>query len=319
MKRMFLFGLFVVMAMPAWSQEVGRKFVSEPGHHITLNFEEIRLSFKQRMDFDGDGQPEMALFQDDGASNTTGMRIVDPRTDEVVFELNAEEIAGTFGTGALRLLAITSRDNVSHMVILKQGPPHGNKASSMWSDLLSQPQSLFHDDSLFYFKINTKSIAGVFPARSISAGKMPDTEIESLSNYALMDLDGDGELETVMHDTNKGIVEVWASSDSATGVDDERIIETSLAKLLQNYPNPFIEETVISYEVDAAGPVSLVLFDELGRRVRLLVNEEQPAGRHRVTWDGRDDSHVPVASGVYFYQIKVGEEFASTKQMIRLR
>jgi hypothetical protein len=37
------------------------------------------------------------------------------------------------------------------------------------------------------------------------------------------------------------------------------------------------------------------------------VNEALPPGQHSVVWNGRDDFGRPLASGVYFYQLKAGE------------
>jgi flagellar hook assembly protein FlgD len=47
------------------------------------------------------------------------------------------------------------------------------------------------------------------------------------------------------------------------------------------------------------------VYDVLGRQVRVLVNEEQDAGRHTVQWDGRDESGQRMASGVYLARLVV--------------
>tara|TARA_Y100001935_G_scaffold238369_1_gene224802 strand:+ start:160025 stop:161473 length:1449 start_codon:yes stop_codon:yes gene_type:complete len=72
--------------------------------------------------------------------------------------------------------------------------------------------------------------------------------------------------------------------------------------LYQNYPNPFNPSTVIGYQLPVNSKVTLKVFDILGREVALLVNEQQPAGSHEVTFDA---THL--SSGVYFYRLEVGE------------
>jgi hypothetical protein len=81
----------------------------------------------------------------------------------------------------------------------------------------------------------------------------------------------------------------------------------------QNYPNPFNPATTISYQLPESGPVALMVFDVLGRVVRTLVNQEQPAGRHTVTFDASD-----LASGVYFYRMQAAG-FAQTMRLLLLR
>lgn len=86
-----------------------------------------------------------------------------------------------------------------------------------------------------------------------------------------------------------------------------------------NAPNPFNPITTIQYDVPAGGaPVSIMVFDVSGRRVRTLVDESRPAGQHRVTWDGRNSTGQSVASGVYFYRMSAGS-FVQTRKMVLLK
>jgi hypothetical protein len=88
--------------------------------------------------------------------------------------------------------------------------------------------------------------------------------------------------------------------------------------LLQNFPNPFSPATVVRYSVPTDGPVSVVIYDVQGRRVRTLADGFKSAGSYEDEWDGRDDSGQQVTSGVYFYQLNVGGT-TQAKKMIRLR
>ena len=47
-----------------------------------------------------------------------------------------------------------------------------------------------------------------------------------------------------------------------------------------------------------------------------LVNENQAEGKHSVVWDGKDDSGRKVSQGVYFYQLKAGNEFSNIKKLL---
>jgi len=53
--------------------------------------------------------------------------------------------------------------------------------------------------------------------------------------------------------------------------------------------------------------VSLVLYDITGRLVRNLVDDNQPVGRYAKSWNGCDNSSLPVASGIYIISLKAGD------------
>ncbi|MFH1336540.1 MAG: T9SS type A sorting domain-containing protein, partial [Candidatus Zixiibacteriota bacterium] len=85
-------------------------------------------------------------------------------------------------------------------------------------------------------------------------------------------------------------------------------------ELFQNSPNPFNPETQIRYDLPATGHVELTVYNILGQKVKVLVNEVQETGHQSVTWDGKDDLGKEVASGIYFYKLQT-ENFEKTKKM----
>lgn len=93
-------------------------------------------------------------------------------------------------------------------------------------------------------------------------------------------------------------------------------------ELWPNYPNPFNPGTRLAYSLPAnAGDnvIALVIFNQVGQRVRTLVYEkQQAAGNHEIFWDGRDDRGAPLASGVYYSRLRFGEQ-RQTRKMVLLR
>ena len=92
--------------------------------------------------------------------------------------------------------------------------------------------------------------------------------------------------------------------------------------LLPNYPNPFNPETWIPYQLAEPAAVTLTISDIQGRVVRVLALGHQRAGIYEdrvraAYWDGRNVQGEPVASGVYFYTLKVGKFTATRKMLIR--
>ncbi|MBD3257381.1 T9SS type A sorting domain-containing protein, partial [candidate division GN15 bacterium] len=98
--------------------------------------------------------------------------------------------------------------------------------------------------------------------------------------------------------------------------DDPEPLLPSVFTLHQNYPNPFNAGTVISYELPARSTVRLDVLNVLGQLVVRLIDESQPAGAHRVSWEGTAQSGGDVASGVYFYRLTTGDTLATRKMML---
>ncbi|MBK7629437.1 MAG: T9SS type A sorting domain-containing protein [Ignavibacteriales bacterium] len=85
----------------------------------------------------------------------------------------------------------------------------------------------------------------------------------------------------------------------------------------QNYPNPFNPSTSIQYAISSRQFVTLIVYDALGKEIATLVNEEKPAGSYEVQFYPESSIKNP-ASGVYFYQLRVGD-FVETRKMILLK
>jgi len=89
-------------------------------------------------------------------------------------------------------------------------------------------------------------------------------------------------------------------------------------KLAQNFPNPFNPSTTIMFDMREKGHVSLKIYNVAGQLVRTLVNGVKDAGHHKITWDGRNNDGVSIASGVYFYKMET-KRFSQTRKMVMLR
>jgi len=103
------------------------------------------------------------------------------------------------------------------------------------------------------------------------------------------------------------------SLDLSDAADGELPKVTSLA---QNFPNPFNPQTFIDFSLEKAGTVSLVIYDERGRRVRSLEQGHFPSGSHRIRWDGTDNGGRTVASGVYHYVLQTGDKRLQRKMTL---
>ena len=83
------------------------------------------------------------------------------------------------------------------------------------------------------------------------------------------------------------------------------------AGLFANYPNPFNPTTTIPYSVSVNGDVRMEVFNILGQRVRVLVNQELAPGRYSANFDART-----LSSGVYFLRMVTGGEVFTRKMLL---
>ncbi len=103
--------------------------------------------------------------------------------------------------------------------------------------------------------------------------------------------------------------------DEAVSVDDITTIIPKKNILKQNYPNPFNPVTKISWQSSVGSWQSLKVFDILGNEVATLVDEYRDAGSHQVEFNMEINIKSP-ASGIYFYQLRIGNYFESKKMIL---
>lgn len=87
--------------------------------------------------------------------------------------------------------------------------------------------------------------------------------------------------------------------------------------LNQNFPNPFNPITKIRFavtnQIGKGGPVTLKVYDLLGRLVTTLVNQDLDPGIYETEWNASEFS-----SGVYLYTLSTGS-FRQTKKMVLIK
>jgi hypothetical protein len=109
----------------------------------------------------------------------------------------------------------------------------------------------------------------------------------------------------------------WLGDKATVGVADRPTVAEVYA-LQQNYPNPFNPSTIIKYSLAKSGPVTVRVYDLIGREVATLVNGEvQSAGEHQVTFSS-GSLRSGLSSGVYFYRIESGS-FRDVKKMMLVK
>lgn len=88
----------------------------------------------------------------------------------------------------------------------------------------------------------------------------------------------------------------------------------------QNFPNPFNPTTTLSFSIEKAAPVSVLIYNSTGQLVNALMsNQLLHAGRHQITWDGLNLNGQKASSGLYFYTIQAGDSYQVNDSMILLK
>ena len=137
---------------------------------------------------------------------------------------------------------------------------------------------------------------------------------------------------------DKGLLDaIMIGAGKITSIQDEtNLTIPNETRLEQNYPNPFNPTTIIRYSIPAHTPtlslkemvsdlsgkvqrtetegrvkVKLSVYDILGREITTLVNEQKSPGNYEVKFNGNS-----LASGIYFYQLKVGDYITTMKMVL---
>ena len=87
-------------------------------------------------------------------------------------------------------------------------------------------------------------------------------------------------------------------------------------KLYNNYPNPFNNDTKISYYLPEMTWVKLRIYDIRGRETCTLVNKIQYPGLKQITWNGKNNAGKTVSSGMYIYTLQAGQKVLSQKMLL---
>ena len=88
--------------------------------------------------------------------------------------------------------------------------------------------------------------------------------------------------------------------------------DTGNSGLGQNYPNPFTSETTLTYKLNSACQVSLVIYNMLGKQLASLVNKYQQPGDYAVKIN---TSEYHLNGGIYYCRFTAGNESKSIKMI----
>ncbi|MDR3667667.1 MAG: T9SS type A sorting domain-containing protein [Ignavibacteriaceae bacterium] len=109
----------------------------------------------------------------------------------------------------------------------------------------------------------------------------------------------------------KGIV--YGDTTTITGITDKYPAIPDKYSLSQNYPNPFNPATTINYSIQKAGQVKLTIYNAIGSKVAIILNEFKQPGNYSVKYNASN-----LASGIYLYRLESGN-YSAVKKFILLK
>ncbi len=133
-------------------------------------------------------------------------------------------------------------------------------------------------------------------------------------SYYLGDVNGDGHSEILLSNRTSNPVQfkVFTTKDGSDSIDDN--VLTSPLQLTA-YPNPFTQQTALTYDLKEPGMIGLSVYNIKGQLVSNISSGFRGIGQHNEIWDGRDHAGRKLASGVYLLRLKLGEKFITSKKV----
>lgn len=88
--------------------------------------------------------------------------------------------------------------------------------------------------------------------------------------------------------------------DGATSIYDLEVFDFSLR---QNYPNPFLAETVIHFDLDKQAEIDIQILDIQGKSLKVFPGQNYPPGTHEVILEAGE-----LSAGLYLIQMRLGNQ-----------
>ena len=253
---------------------------------------------------------DLGISLDDPTALSTTFTAPEVDSDATItFTLTATDEHGATGSDAVAVTVqdVPASSPQGNTVVLEPPDPRGTRDIGRITLVSSQPGKIQGsweapteepDD----YRISWAKEGESFKTWTDNTGNAFPTE----PSYTITGLDGGEKYKVKVRARYGSSPGAWSGEAVITVIESpasKPVVPSLTFGLGANYPNPFNPETQIAYTLSETGPVELAIYNVLGQRVRTLVQEVQAAGRYQVVWNGRNDSGVSVASGIYLYRL----------------
>lgn len=163
---------------------------------------------------------------------------------------------------------------------------------------------LYPDSVQLFYKVNNGSYQSqVMTSTGPNAytADIPGAPSGSIISYYLRAVDSSG--KSAMHPFI-GPPDPHVFEIGSVGVEPAQGYFARLASLENSFPNPFSDQTLLSYTLRTKGHVSLEIFSLDGRQVKTLMNQNQEIGNYKLLWDGTNDAGQQIEAGIYLCRLQ---------------
>ncbi|MEJ2616085.1 MAG: T9SS type A sorting domain-containing protein [Ignavibacteriaceae bacterium] len=144
-------------------------------------------------------------------------------------------------------------------------------------------------------------------------GTVTDADLNPVSDALVEIIDEDDSTNVYSANTNE---QGYFSISAITDIEEDLSQVPQNYIVLSNYPNPFNPSTAIYFELPKADDIEIVIYDILGREIRVLYKAFHEAGSDQIIWDGRNNRNSPVAAGIYLCRLKTKDMFKVHKMVL---
>ena len=107
-----------------------------------------------------------------------------------------------------------------------------------------------------------------------------------------------------------------SAENIGTASDEDEILEKVS---LNNYPNPFNPETMITFTINQESQIDLSIYNIRGQKIITLNDSKMKSGTHSISWNGRDAANRNVSSGLYLYKLSIDDKETITNKCLLLK
>lgn len=195
----------------------------------------------------------------------------------------------------------------------------GSLGQDAWYDSASNRMFLIKDLSIVVFEASTNSLLETLEisgeeeigavAFEPSSGHLYLARITGFTSAGFVSVHNEMGVEVNRFDAGvaPAFIAVYDPTASSVAIDNTSYVDQLSFSLQSAYPNPFSSATSIPFVVEKGAPLSLRVFDILGKEVALLLDETVQPGRYTIEWQ------ADVPAGIYFYQLTSADKVQTRK------
>ena len=158
-------------------------------------------------------------------------------------------------------------------------------------------------------------------AIQLNASLIEATNTSNSTDYSI--IDNDIETGTIYYwlqsnDFN-GSIQMFGPISVTVNADNQTIPDSGISTLLRDvYPNPFVSQTNIPFQLNTKSDVKLDIYNQKGQLVWTYTKSNTDGGMYKVEWNGKDMNGKSLANGIYFCKM-TSDNYMGLKKLVLMK